>query len=626
MGRASGLAPGDVDPEEGEGPTRALTPRRVQELHNRFRRFVERLRPPQGEHSARHFVAWLETLMGPDPEPAGRRFPRPAAVQRESAASLGVVARARQGDWSVAERDVAALRRLKGVLRGLVWAEEALDSPPLTFPAFVTELVGAIEAAVYHLPRASDGEEILAADLVALRGVPFRAVAVLGLAEGFFPAPKSEDPLLLDADREALGLPLRPSTESAEVEYFYETVAAPREKLLLTRPRMTEDGAPWEASPFWEEVVRLVDVDPAVPVGSSGTPPSRAASWPELLHCAAAVPEARGLWAWLSERAPGSVAALNGAVAVHTWRSRRADSPFDGGLHGLGEHFKALLHRRYPWSASRLEAYRTCPFYFFVSKMLRLEPRAEPAEGLDALQRGTLYHDILEQVYQAVEDPADLDQLLGALPGVAARVLADAPERQGFRETAWWAQTRQEMVEDVWRSLEALHDDELRGDFVPVQYEAAFGLWGKPPLVVGDERGEDAFILRGLIDRVDRDGEGQVRIIDYKTGGPSRYGNTTLRRGEKIQLPLYALAARDALGLGQPVSGFYWHVRHAEPSPLKLEDFGPEDAIQTAVAHAWEAIHGAREGRFRPAAPRGGCPSYCPAVTFCWQYERGYAG
>ncbi len=611
----------EVDAEEGEAPSRALTPERVRVLHGKFERFVRRLTPPVGHHRARDFVRWLETLIGPDPELASSRRERPREER-----GLDVVARVREAEGAVVERDVAALRCLKEVLRGMVWAEEALNSPAITFSTFFAELVGAIEAAVYQVPRSADGEEILVATVVDVRGVPFRSLAVLGLAEGFFPRGQSEDPLLHDADRVALSLPLQPSTRSAEAEYFYETVAAPRERLLLTRPRLTQDGAPWEPSPYWEEVLRLLDITPAGLTGTSGPLPHEAGSWPELLQAAAAAPEAEDLWAWLRQRSPDSVSALDAAVAVSTWRGEGADSPFDGGLHPLRDHFTATFGRDYPWSASRLEAYRTCPFFFFVGKVLALEPREEPAEGIDAMQRGTLYHDVMERVYRAVEDPVDLEQLLAALPDAAAAVLDEAPERLGFRATAWWAETRREMEEDVRRSLEALHEEELREDFVPIRYEAAFGLGAKPALVVSDPGKDDRFVLRGLIDRVDRDGGGRVRIIDYKTAGPWQYGSGTLRGGEKIQLPLYALAARDALGLGEPVSGFYWHVCHALPSPLKLEDFGPQDAVRVAVVHAWEAIHGAREGRFGPTTPRGGCPSYCPAAAFCWHYRRGYVG
>lgn len=613
--------------EEGEAGSGVLTHQRIKDLRGKFERFVRRLRPPVGYHSAREWVRWLENLIGPDPERASGRFPQP-----ETSAGLDVVARVRaaedggKGSLSLAERDLAALGCLKAIFRGLVWAEEALHDPPMTFLGFLEELTGALEAAFYRLPLQPDREEILFADVVAARGVPYQAVAVLGLAEGFFPATQNEDPLLWDTDREELNLPLEPSTQSAEAEYFYETMAAPSQRILLTRPRLTDDGAPWKASPFWEEIRRLVDVEVTTSTALPGPRPNLAASWPELIQSACASSAPDGLWAWLRQRSPQSVEALDAAVQVLTLRHSRVDSPFDGGLSVLREHFAEEFHPGYLWSASRLEAYRTCPFYFFISKVLALEPREEPAEGVDALQQGRIYHKILELVYQAVDDPTDLDQLLTALPSVADSVLDAAPERQGFRRTAWWAQTRGEIVDNLRHSLEALSEEEQREDFVPICYEAAFGMDGEPPLVVRDPAGEDAFQLRGLIDRVDQDAEGRVRIIDYKRGGRSSYSNASLRRGEKIQLPLYALAARDALGLGQPVSGFYWHVRDAEPSPLKLEDFGPAEAIRTAVAHAWEAIRSAREGRFSPKAAQNDCPPFCPAASFCWHYKPGYWG
>jgi RecB family exonuclease/superfamily I DNA/RNA helicase len=627
--------------EEGEAALTRLTGQRVRELRRRFEQFVHRIQPPQGRRSARDFVRWVETLTGPDPEMRSDRF-GPA----EAATSLGVVARARasgegEDGSSLAQRDVAALRCLKGVMRGLVWAEEALEDPPVTFAQFLQELSAGVEAAVYRVPRRPDRQEILVASVTAARGVAYRAVAVLGLAEGLFPETKQEDPLLWDSDRDALDLGLEPSTRSAEAEYFYETVAAPWERLLLTRPRLTDDGAPWEPSPFWKEIQRLVDVEPIQLATVSGPPAHRAASRAELFLSAGGTarlgvsarpgasasqssPAVDRLWWWLGERYPAAVEALDAAARVFAWRGKRADSPFDGGLHAMEPVFTARFGVSHTWSASRLEAYRTCPFFFFVSRVLDLEPREEPAEGIDWLQRGNLYHKILEEVYQAVDDPTDVEQLLAALPAVADALLDEAPERRGFRPTAWWAETRREMVEDVRRSLEALSAEDLRGDFIPTAYEAAFGLGDEPPLVVRDPASDETFQLRGLIDRVDRAPEGGVRVIDYKTGGPSSYRKSAIRDGEKLQLPLYALAARDALGLGQPLSGFYWHVRHAEPSPFKLEDYGPTEAMEVAVGYAWEAIRGARAGRFPPEVLKGACPPYCPAVGFCWRYQPRY--
>jgi hypothetical protein len=99
-----------------------------------------------------------------------------------------------------------------------------------------------------------------------------------------------------------------------------------------------------------------------------------------------------------------------------------------------------------------------------------------------------------------------------------------------------------------------------------------------------------------------------------------------MREGKKIQLPLYARAARDALGLGEVVEGFYWHIRDFKPSTLTLSgyDEGVDAALDDALERAWEVVRGVRSGRFAPQPPAGGCPDYCPAAAFCWRYRPGY--
>jgi RecB family exonuclease len=161
---------------------------------------------------------------------------------------------------------------------------------------------------------------------------------------------------------------------------------------------------------------------------------------------------------------------------------------------------------------------------------------------------------------------------------------------------------------------------------VPEDFEATFGLRDRPALVVRD--GEDHFLLRGFIDRLDRAPDGSIRVIDYKTGGPWPYGKIDVAKGKKLQLPLYALAARDALQLGEPVEGFYWHVRQAERSGFTMSRFdgGPEAAMARSVEMAWEAVRSARDGHFVPKPPDGGCPSYCPAAGFCWHLRPGFWG
>ncbi len=204
-------------------------------------------------------------------------------------------------------------------------------------------------------------------------------------------------------------------------------------------------------------------------------------------------------------------------------------------------------------------------------------------------------------------------------------MLDAAPTREGFRATAWWEQTRREIESRAARSVDALAG--YGPEFIPRYFEQAFGIDEAPPLVLSGDEG-DEIRLHGFIDRVDVNADGRLRVIDYKTGGPAPFTQRAVREGKKLQLPLYALAARDALGLGEPVEAFYWHVQQAEPSLFVLSQFKPNPAaaFEATEKAVWEAVRSIRGGRFVPHAPDGGCPSYCPAAGFCWRYRSGWGG
>jgi ATP-dependent helicase/DNAse subunit B len=268
-----------------------------------------------------------------------------------------------------------------------------------------------------------------------------------------------------------------------------------------------------------------------------------------------------------------------------------------------------------PWSSSRLETFAKCPFYFWSAYGMRLEPREPPQAGFDVLILGSIYHLILERLYAQVPD-GDPDGLRTALPTVAQRVYDAAPNDYGFRPTPLWERQQEEMTDTLRCTVEALI--EIAGDYRPSSPELAFGLHEHPPLELN---GNQPLRLRGYIDRVDRASDGRIRIIDYKAGStliPAR----DLTEGYRLQLPLYALAAERALG-AEVASGFYWHIGSAKPSSLRLEKYegGVVGAIETALAHTTDIVAAVRAGRLPPIPPDDGCPTFCPAATFCERYK-----
>jgi ATP-dependent helicase/nuclease subunit B len=549
--------------EDGETVNSVPQDERVKD---KFESFVDLLTPPS-QASIKEFVKFVETLIGDD-------------VPLSDENGLNVVACARANP-STAERDVSALQAFKDVLRGLVLAESVLENDSLDYVQFYNDLRGAVDSATYAVPAESG---VFVASVLDGRGLSFEAVALMGLSEGEFPKQEREDILLRESDRAALNLETK--LHGDEGTLFYQAVTRGRQKLLLTRPYLAEDGQAWEASPFWAEINRLVGNQPAVKVRGDV----------RLVDSA----EAASNVEWVESARDFDIHIKNGIEVLRARMNPKAGGIYEGELFDLSERFGAA----HGWSASRLESYGTCPFEFFVAYGLELEPREEAEEGFDVRMLGSMLHKILEEHYSG-----------RPLHETAQKVFADAPAEYGFRPTALWTQQQAEFLRMLEKTIEELN--KISVGFTPHTMEARFGM-GNPSLVLKTSAGEVR--LHGYIDRLDSAPDGTLRVIDYKAGSTA-ISASHLKEGRRLQLPIYAMAARDALGLGEISGGFYWHIQKAEASSLKIEKFegGVEAAFAIAVAHIGRHVTGIRAGHFEPKAPDEGCPSYCPAAGFCWR-------
>jgi hypothetical protein len=151
-----------------------------------------------------------------------------------------------------------------------------------------------------------------------------------------------------------------------------------------------------------------------------------------------------------------------------------------------------------------------------------------------------------------------------------------------------------------------------------------------PPFVVAV--GDHTIHLHGVIDRVDRNRAGSLRVIDYKTGG-SHLGKRDLFSGRKLQLPLYALAAGEAFD-GEVVDGLYYHIgRDGAKGMARLLTIDGRDnqdgvgvAVRVACGHLEDIFDRLGQGDF-PSQPLGGkCANYCAAAPWCWHYHPEWTG
>ncbi|MEJ2325608.1 MAG: PD-(D/E)XK nuclease family protein [Chromatiaceae bacterium] len=401
-----------------------------------------------------------------------------------------------------------------------------------------------------------------------------------------------------------------------------EVLAAVDSHLLLTRPYLAEGGEAWEASHYWLAVASLFPDSIQRVQGEDIRRLENAASPQEALF-----------WSVRQERRPHKDETLirraefveHGRQVLLARLANERRGPYEGYPLELQEQLARRFSPAHMWSASRLESYGSCPQRFYVDNALALEAKQAPELGFDVLQLGSMLHRILERTFRRLGDPHDLQAVQESLSAVMEEEFAQAPQRYGFRPGPLWEAEQADLSQRLVRCVENLVQESA--GWTPVAFEQAFGIGAVAPLRM--ETGSGVVLLRGFIDRVDRNAQGELRVLDYKTGG-SHLGKNDLIAGYRLQLPLYALGARQALGLGEPVEGLYWNIRAGEAGALKLASFkheerlGIEAAIQTAREHVERIISGVRAAQFPPIPPKGGCPSYCPASAWCWRYEPGF--
>jgi len=522
------------------------------------------------------------------------------------------------------DRDEASAIGLRGALRALVLGEEVSGEAPMEYEAFLKELRSTLEGTNFQERLEWSHPAVLVLRVLEARGLRFKAVVVLGLSEGLFPEVEREDPFLSEELRAELGL--EPRLQREQGGLFYQAVTRSDRFLLLTRPTMAEDGERWEPSPFWTSARLLFTDEPVVVRPDAPRALADAASAEEVLFLAVRKGGLPRSYTDLTQRFEGL------RLARDVLEARLGDdgtSPFEGDLSDVEEALREYFGPDHIWSPSRLETYGTCPHWFYAAHVLQLEPREPPEFGYNPRQLGSILHAILEKAYMRAEDPGDVDSVLAALEVVAPEEFQAAPERFGFRPSPLWDVEQEHLLEKLTETVTGIV--ELEDGWTPVAFERVFGLEGVPPLVM--EIDGQKVQLHGVIDRVDKNESGELRILDYKSGS-SHLGPQDLVEGRRLQLPIYALGAREALEMGEPVEGLYWAILAGRRGWLTLSRFsyeegeetykGPDAAFRMATRHVRRILEGVRAGVFPPIPPRGGCPSYCPAAAWCWRYDPAF--
>jgi ATP-dependent helicase/nuclease subunit B len=388
-----------------------------------------------------------------------------------------------------------------------------------------------------------------------------------------FPAP-FEDPILLDAEREAVHPDLARATDRTDEAVF---AAIARLAAISARPdvsialsyscRDNREFRQTYASWLMLQALRASRRDPAVsyhdlhaalgaPV--SCVPPS----------AAGAIDASR--W-WLAGVTRAGEAAGRDAVLRHypalaagarAEAARASDrfTEYDGYVPAAGAALDPCASAA-PISPTQLEEAAACPFRFFLRRGLRVDAiesgERDRDAWLDPLIRGSLLHDLYAEFLRRCRQenrPAALDRDANWLQQRGREALAALAREMPPPSAEIEERESRALLDDL--ALFAAAEAEIPAGRTPVGFEVSFGradAVGDEPLAQADPVAIDlgvglTFRLAGRIDRIDRIGPSTFEIVDYKTGGYwEKDWQGTFAGGRRLQHALYGLAALELL-------------------------------------------------------------------------------
>ncbi len=489
------------------------------------------------------------------------------------------------------------------------------------------------------------GEGVLVAPVSMGVGLDLDLVVVLGLAEGTFPGPTRDDSLLPDHERAATGdeLPLRAARiERQHRELLAALAGASRQLLCVPRGdlRRSQERVPsrWvldiasslAGEPWWSEELLGAERDWLVQVASFDAGLRRMA-----FPAAEQEYRLRSLMAH-STSGPGTAALAvledptvdRGAEVVAARRSDRF-TRFDGNLAGMA--IPSPTERG--TSATRLEAWASCPFGHFLRDILDVDEVENPEDELQITprDRGSLVHDVLERFIgevlagdganqKAPSQPwSDVER--GRLRDISEQVCAEYEAHGLTGRPVFWQRDRRRIVAELLRTLD--FDDAYRDSHRthPIAAELAFGVRGALlPTVSLDLPDGRSIAFRGKADRVDLAEDGTVHVVDYKTGSAESYRHLSEEdpdlRGTRFQLPVYGQAARLFVGdPGVPVRAEYWFI--SSKGQYRRIGYAITPAVLEHVGKTLQiVVHGIEAGVF-PSVPTDSAGSPFVPCPYC---------
>jgi ATP-dependent helicase/DNAse subunit B len=423
--------------------------------------------------------------------------------------------------------NLQALKKLNDTLASLKRAGGLFPEYTYTFNEWLFLLKKTFMHARFQVPPEDEGGvQILGIE--ESMGLPWKEVYLGGLVDASFPRRLPQNIFLPEQTLETMNVRTIEKARLTAAYHFYRLLLS-ADVVTLTCPE-NEGDRPMAPSPFLEELS---------PLRKAG-----------LLN--RGINETSGIQFSLKLEESHSIPELAKALSL-SQNVKSVRDVLDAGIEGLsgirsafefkpaGAVLPIIPQQKRIFRVTELDAYINCPYDYYITRVLGIEPLEEVTEDISAMDRGSKVHSILRNFYLSWNRPVTRetrDQALALL-----RKLADSAfdkEADTFRN-----RREKELFIGVMaeRFLDAEEDFWKQG-MKPAYLEQKIERY---PIVLSN--GEEVE-LSARIDRIDVDGNGNFIVVDYKTGS---YPSPKMDREQDIfQLPVYAVMAQRALQDNDP--------------------------------------------------------------------------
>ncbi|MGQ0466157.1 MAG: PD-(D/E)XK nuclease family protein [Sporichthyaceae bacterium] len=499
------------------------------------------------------------------------------------------------------------------------------------------------------------GRGVMTGTIADFAGADLDVLLVLGATESALPARQREHVLLRDGDRALLSPELATvASRRADQRAKWRLALSGAASVRISYPRADSRGqrrqfaSPW----FLEQATRLAgttvsaktvdDAELTAPWFVSHASFESATLGTTVhahLHELDVARALSGGVAALAAHDPRLARGLEAAGA----RTRGDFSEWTGAVGPLPADLRARVDAGL--SATNLQKWAACPASHLYEKVLGVRDLEDPgaADTIDAAERGSFVHAVLEDLVlehlpadgrpplpsDRAWSKSDVARALDLLETKAAELSARGVTG---REIVWKVGLAK-LARMVPRVL--AQDSARRRTMLahPIAVEADFGRNGVDPLVV-ELPTQGPVVFAGSIDRVDSTVGGGLVVIDYKTGRGNGYDAIPKQAkasadanlvdgGRKLQLVLYALAARQLHGLPEAsVESWFWFVETGElrggPVTHRQEQ-QLKDALDVVVAGIRGGVYPANPGleTWAFGAQTWSSCTYCPFDLVC---------